>query len=271
SRTTDKKIVRNPAKSAKAGSLTYCTNHGASLPYPHAASRNPRTAPARQMISKKKPWAAASNAENSMITRMIQSSAFMPVSGSTRGQFAPCQHPVRLDVLLTGLVRYILRQSGRGRLLVPLDCFQIVANKLLVVRFLRPPRLVPVRRPEARRIGCQYFIRQNKALLCLPEFKFGIGDDDAAARGIVRRLLIDRQGQVAQLLRQLPARPPGHFRKGNVLIVTAQRLRGRREDRLGQLVRFPEAGGQLDGAHCPALLVFPPPPYRKISPPHPLG
>src|SRR6185437_4020943 len=170
SKTTDTKIVRNPAKSAKAGNLTYCTNHGESFPYPHDASRNPRTAPARQMISKKKPCAAASNAENSMITRMIQSSAFMPFPGSTRGQLAPGDHSVRLNVLLARFMRYIFRQTRSGRLLVPLDFFQIVANILLVKRFLRFPRLIFICRPEARRIGCKDLIRKDDALICLPEF-----------------------------------------------------------------------------------------------------
>src|SRR6266853_3813293 len=36
SKTTDTKIVRKPAKSANAGNLTYCTNQGEILPYPHA-------------------------------------------------------------------------------------------------------------------------------------------------------------------------------------------------------------------------------------------
>src|SRR6266853_299518 len=88
-RTTDTKIVINPSKSANAGNLTYCTNHGESRPYPNDASRKPRTAHARQIISKKKPWAAANSAENSMITRMIQSSAFMPSPAQSAGNSRP--------------------------------------------------------------------------------------------------------------------------------------------------------------------------------------
>ncbi len=76
-RTTAKKIVKKPARSAIAGDFTYGKNQEAICQYPQAASRKPITVPAREKISKKKPWTAASQTETSMTPKMAQSSPFM--------------------------------------------------------------------------------------------------------------------------------------------------------------------------------------------------
>src|SRR5215472_9616808 len=79
----------------------------------------------------------------------IQSIHAGPTTSLSR-QFASCQNPVCLYVLLTRLVSNIIWQGRRRRLFVPPDRLQIITNKLFVKRFLRLAGPIFVRRPEAR-------------------------------------------------------------------------------------------------------------------------
>src|SRR5215472_1118429 len=214
-------------------------------------------APASEIISKKNPCAAASKAENISTAKMSQSRPFMPsLTYSTGGQLAPRQNVVSLHVFLTGLAGYILRQRGSRGLLVPLDRFQVVANELLVVRLLRPPRLILVRGPEPRRVGCKDLVGQDQTLRCMAELKFGIRDDNAAAGGVVGRGFINADAQVTKLFRELGSHALAHVVKRNILVVPADSFGCRRKDGLRQLVRLAQTGGKLDSADRPGSLVI---------------
>src|SRR3954451_8235819 len=61
--TTRAKMVTNAAIFAIDCDFTYGANDGAKRQYSHAANKYPTTVPASENISKKKPWAAATNTE----------------------------------------------------------------------------------------------------------------------------------------------------------------------------------------------------------------
>src|SRR5205807_8869429 len=110
---------------------------------------------------------------------------------------------VRLDVLVAGSESDFIGQGGSRRLLVPLDRFQVITNELLIERLLGPAGLVFVSRPESGGIGGQYFIGQSDLSIDVTKLKFCVGDDDAASGGVVRRLFINVERQIAKLRSQL--------------------------------------------------------------------
>src|SRR5690348_11737286 len=82
-------------------------------------------------------------------------------------QFAAGQLPERLFILAAGSGRHVIRQRRGGRLFVPANGFQIIADVLFIERFLALPRLVLVRRPEAGGIWSQNFIRDDNSKGCI--------------------------------------------------------------------------------------------------------
>src|SRR5215470_14477263 len=132
---------------------------------------------------------------------------------SLNRQISSCQNLVCLYVLLTGFVGNIIRQRWRRWLFVPPDRFQIVANKLLVERFLRTARLILISRPEARRIRSQDLVGKNQALVCVSKFKFSVGNDNAAAGCIICCRSVNFQAQIAKRFREFRARTLAHLSK----------------------------------------------------------
>src|SRR5579883_1326806 len=65
-------------------------------------------------------------------------------------KIAASQFAIGLPVFFARPQRDLLRQARRGRLLVPVDRFQIVPHVLLVIGGLRAPGLVLIHRPEPR-------------------------------------------------------------------------------------------------------------------------
>src|SRR5450830_1122123 len=104
----------------------------------------------------------------------------------------------RFAVLGAGFFDDFRRQCrSRRRLLPAVDGFQIVAHELLVERWWRDPDLVAVGWPETRRVGGQHLIHQVQyALVVEAEFKFGVGDDDAACRRVIGGSLIQLDADV---------------------------------------------------------------------------
>src|SRR5215471_440939 len=155
---------------------------------------------------------------------------------SLNRQISSRQNLICLYVLLTGFVGNFIRQRRRRRLFVPPDRFQIVANKLLVERFLRAAWLIFVSRPEARRIRSQDLVGKNQALVCVSKFKFSVGNDNATAGCIICCRSVNFQAQIAKRFRKLRARTLAHLSKRNVFVVTAKCFGSRSKNWLWQLV-----------------------------------
>src|SRR5439155_26615742 len=79
--------------------------------------------------------------------------------------------------------------------------FQIIADELLVETWLAAARLILVSRPEAGGIRREDLVDQDQLSIALPEFKFRIGDDDAALAGVFARGDVNLQAGVAGLFR----------------------------------------------------------------------
>src|SRR5579863_7536489 len=196
-------------------------------------------APAMEKNSRKNPAESACTTEKTTTAIHTQSSAErLAISPALSWKRVSRHLRVGLNVLLTRLLRHFRRERRSGRLLVPLDAFQVIAHVLLVERFLRATGTIFILRPESRRVWSQNFVGQHQTAGRLAKFEFRIGDDDAASLGVVGCRLINLDAQIAQLLAQFLARELDHALKRNVLIVTASRLRGRGEDRPGQFVGF---------------------------------
>ena len=83
-------------------------------------------------------------------------------------------------VFLGGLGDNFRRKLGGGRLFVPTAVFQPVADELFVKTRRTPAGLILIRWPETGGVGCHAFVDQDDLTLPDAEFKFGIGDNDAA-------------------------------------------------------------------------------------------
>ena len=93
------------------------------------------------------------------------------------------QATISLEVFVTGAYYHIVWQSRRGRRLVPVECFEIIAHELLVKTGLWPARLVMIRRPEPGRVRSQRLVDQDGLAVENAELELRVGDDNTQARG----------------------------------------------------------------------------------------
>ena len=112
--------------------------------------------------------------------------------GSRISSMTPRNLLPRLLVLLPRLPHNLL---AHHHAFLPLQPFphQPVPQKLLVETLLRPPNLIVIPRPEPGRIRGQDLVGQDN-MLAFPveaEFEFGIGDDQAARKGVFVGDLVD--------------------------------------------------------------------------------
>ncbi len=125
-------------------------------------------------------------------------------------------------------------------------------------------RLITVDRPEAAGVRSEHFVGDDDvALFIETELELGVGDDDALGTGVVRALVVQREGAVSQLLRILFALArellledfDGLFIGDVLVMVTDLRLGGRGVDGFRQLVGLLQALRQFDAADGAVLAV----------------
>src|SRR6185437_13814624 len=135
-------------------------------------------------------------------------------------------------ILLAGSGDDLRRQLRPRRLLVPVESLEIVAHELLVEARRAGAWPVGVGRPEARGIRRERLIDQGeRAALIDYELELGVGNDDAAAEGMRRRELIERNGGVADPRCKRRADELLDLGEGDVLVVLpGGRLGCRSED-----------------------------------------
>src|SRR6516162_3630667 len=95
-------------------------------------------------------------------------------------QLAKC-----LEIFRRRLFDDFLRQTRRGRSLVPIERLQIIAHKLLVETWRALSYCVLVLRPEARGIRCQAFVDQKQISIDRAELKLRVCNDDSAPVGVL--------------------------------------------------------------------------------------
>src|ERR1700744_3911412 len=115
----------------------------------------PATSPAKAQTSTRKPWMNAITVEMTKTARMVQSSG-VSVSmarwypNSAEIELVAGEEAVSIQILALRFCHDIVGQSGCGCLLIPLDLFEVIADKLFVKRGLRASGSVLIRRPVAR-------------------------------------------------------------------------------------------------------------------------
>ena len=102
------------------------------------------------------------------------------------------QQPQRFAIVIAGARENVGRQMRRGRLLVPVQRFQIVAYELLVETRRTDAGLIRCHRPEAGGVGGERLVDQQEiARLVDAEFELRVGDDDVAGAGVFARRMPD--------------------------------------------------------------------------------
>ncbi len=127
---------------------------------------------------------------------------------------------------------------------------------MLVVAGLDLALLVAGGRPETAGVGREALVDQRDLAIDDTKLELGVGDDDAAGRGILGSSLVDLEGQVANLRGDVLADDLAATLERDVLVVVADLgLRGRREQRLGKLGGLGQTLGQLDAADGAVLVI----------------
>src|SRR5207247_6505880 len=111
---------------------------------------------------------------------------------------------------------------------------------------------------EAGAIRREHLVDQDQfaAGQCAP-LELGVSDDDAAAASVLGGAAVHVNAALLQCAGDIGPGDFGHLLKGNVLVVAALLLGGRREDRLGQLLARAQPHRQSDAANgaVPAILL----------------
>ena len=114
-------------------------------------------------------------------------------------QVPASQPAIRFDVLRARARYHVFRERRHGRLLVPMDLFQVVADELLVEARLRPPGVILVLRPVARGIGCQNLVAENDLAVELSELELRIRKSEAAGKRVLTGARENIERQIAEL------------------------------------------------------------------------
>src|SRR5207253_8958165 len=147
---------------------------------------------------------------------------------------------VRLAVALARALHHVRWKGGCGRLLVPAALHEEIAHVLLVERGRRAAGLVHLGVPVARGVRGQDLVDQRDAAVEHPELELRVGEDEALRGSVVVGEPVERERESLEVPGELGADHARELRAADVLVVARLGLRGRREDRLGELLRLDE-------------------------------
>src|SRR6266480_2744106 len=115
-------------------------------------------------------------------------------------RLATGQAAKRLNVFGRTFFDHFLRQTRSRGSLVPIECLQIIADKLFVEARRALPDRVLVLGPEARRIWCQTFVDQKQIFIHSAELKFRVCDDNSTLVGVCAAARINVQAELFHAL-----------------------------------------------------------------------
>src|SRR5690606_28021791 len=126
------------------------------------------------------------------------------------------------------------------------ELFQVVADRLLVERGLRPAGPVLGGGPEPGGVRREDLVHYpDETLRALPELELGVGYDDATFSRDVATVLVQHVARASQLLRHPFADEIHHLPERYVFVMSLLRLRRGGEDGGSETFGFRQAGGQL--------------------------
>jgi hypothetical protein len=140
------------------------------------------------------------------------------------------QQPIRFPIL--GLCRghHVSGQFGAGRLLVPADPLEVVANVLLVKRWLRPSRCITGGGPKSGRIRRQGFVDPDQFIADQPEFKLCVREQYAARLRVCCRPPVKFQADRSKLLCTLATNARDRLVEGDIFVVSCRGFCGGRKN-----------------------------------------
>src|SRR6185503_2850591 len=126
--------------------------------------------------------------------------------------------------------------------------------------------LVLVGRPEPRRVRGERLVAEDEAARPVEaELELRVGEDDPPAAGVLGDEPVERERNLFDLVEAGLADQLDRSRAIDVLVVPRRRLRRGREDRLRQLLRLDEPGGQSVTAHLAGRDVVLPAGARAVA------
>ena len=160
----------------------------------------------------------------------------------------------------------LTRQGGRGRRLVPVEGFEIVADELLVEAGRIAAEHVVGFRPEAAGIRGQDLVDQDDlAVVEFAELELGVREDDPAAFRVLGGVLVDAEGEIGEALRLLFADQLAGFLERHVFIVPLLGFRRGSEERLVELFGQTVVVAHFIAADGAVALVFLPGAARQVA------
>src|SRR6202161_805244 len=186
----------------------------------------PATSPIREQISSRKPWRNTVTVEMTRTARMVQSSGVSvcmarSYRNSAKIELMAGEEAVSIQVLALRFCHDVVGQRGRGGLFVPLNLLEVVADKLFIEGGLRAAGSVLVGRPVTGGVGGKDLVGEHDAVRGDPEFKLGVGQDDAALGRIGGGAIVDVQAEALQFGGGGLADARDHLVEGDVLVVLA--------------------------------------------------
>ena len=94
---------------------------------------------------------------------------------------------VCLQIALACFGNHFVAERWDGRLLVPVQRLEVVADVLLVETCLTPSGFIIVKGPEPGGVGRQRLVNEHRFAVEIAEFELRIGDDDATREGVGNR------------------------------------------------------------------------------------
>ena len=150
--------------------------------------------------------------------------------------------------------------------LVPPGRLAVVADVLLVEAVLCAAGLVRVAGPEAGGVGGQRLVAEDEiARGVQTELELRVGDDDPGREGVLGGGAVEEKRDLLDAPEQVVPDELGGLVARDVLVVTARRLRRRREDRLGKLLRLLQTLRQPVPADLARRLVVLPARARDVA------
>src|SRR5690606_1747311 len=176
-------------------------------------------------------------------------------------QVVPRQALKYSQVALRRRVDDLLRQRRRRWLAGPASLgdegIEVVPNRLLVQRRLRPAGDVALPRPESGRVRGQHLVDQEeRAVRGVPELELRVRNDDVRLGRDDLASLVEREAQATEGAGERVAEPLPHGVERDVLVVALLGLGGRGEDRRVEALALDQAGRQRlarQGAAPPVL------------------
>src|SRR6516162_5081798 len=171
-------------------------------------------------------------------------------------------------IFFAGFCDYLWRQIWCWWGSIPVQRFEVVPHKLLIVAYRARAGFVQVRGPEPGRIGSQAFIDQQQGIVPNSEFTLCVGNDDTVPGCMHASIAVQGKTQVANDDCSFFSQNVAAFLPADVLVMSGGGFCCGRKNWLWKLRRLFQTGRQFDSTDGACFLVFFPPRTRQVAADH---